>query len=162
MTDKIASQLHEAYNNKGRTAKHLIPQGRIPDLGWNTDQQGTERQNLPNITPEAPVTQTTPEQVEGPPSSRLRSKTNIITPSNIMDPPKHNAKTVDQHKVLTQVNQVHTVPPKCNAKTVDQHKVLTQVNQVHTVHKTGFGWQTVVALTIIVNLIITLFLCFRI
>ena len=138
MTEKIASQLHEAYNNKGRTAKHLIPQGRIPDLGWNTDQQGTERQNLPNITPEAPVTQTTPEQVKGPPSSRLRSKTNIITPSNIMDPPKRNPKTVDQHKVLTQVNQVHTV------------------------HKAGFGWQTVVALTIIVNLIITLFLCFRI
>ena len=138
MTEKIASQLHEAYNNKGRTAKHLIPQGCIPDLGWNTGQQGTERQNLPNITPEAPVTQTTPEQVEGPPSSRLRSKTNITTPSNIMDPPKRNAKTVDQHKVLTQVNQVHTV------------------------HKAGFGWQTVVALTIIANLIITLFLCFRI
>ena len=138
MTEKIASQLHEAYNNKGRTAKHLIPQGCIPDLGWNTDQQGTERQNLPNVTPEAPVTQTTPAQVEGPPSSRLRSKTNIITPSNIMDPPKRNAKTVDQHKVLTQVNQVHTV------------------------HKAGFGWQTVVALTIIVNLVITLFLCFRI
>ena len=51
-------------------------------------------------------------------------------------------------------------PQKCNAKTVDQHHVLTQVNQVHTVHKAGFGWQTVVALT--VNLIITLFLCFRI
>ena len=27
MTEKIASHLHEAYNNKGRTAKHLIPQG---------------------------------------------------------------------------------------------------------------------------------------
>ena len=56
MTEKIASQLQEAYNNKGRTAKHLIPQGRIPDLGWNTDQQGKERQKLPNSTPEAPVT----------------------------------------------------------------------------------------------------------
>ena len=138
MTEKITSQLHEAYNNKGRTAKHLIPQGRIPDLGWNTDQQGTERQSLPNITPEAPVTQTTSEQVEGPSSSRLHSKTNIITHSNIMD------------------------PQKCNAQTVDHHKVLTQVNQVQTVHKAGFRWQTIVALTIIVNLIITLFLCFRI
>ena len=56
MTEKIASQLHEAYNIKGRTAKHLIPQGCIPDLGWNTDQQGKERQKLPNVTPEAPVT----------------------------------------------------------------------------------------------------------
>ena len=57
MTEKIASQLKEAYNNKGRTAKHLIPPGRIPDLGLNTDQQGKKRQNLPNTTPEAPVTQ---------------------------------------------------------------------------------------------------------
>ena len=138
MIKKIASQLNEAYNNKGRTAKHLIPQGRIPDLGWNMDQQGMERQNIPNVTPEAPVTQTTLTQVEGPPSSQLHSKTNIITPSNLMDPLERNAKTVDQHNVLTQVNQVHTV------------------------HKAGFGWQTVVALTIIVNLIITLFLCFRI
>ena len=138
MTEKIASQLKEAYNNKGRTAKHLIPQGRIPDLGWNTDQQGKKRQNPPNTTPEAPVTQNTPQQAEGPPSSRLHSKTKIITPSSLMD------------------------PPKCNAQSVDHHKLLTQVNQVHTVHKAGFGWQTVVALTIIVNLIITLFLCFRI
>ena len=74
MTEKIAAQLQEAYNNKGRTTKHLIPQGRIPDLGWNTDQQGKERQTLPKTTPEAPATQTTPQQAEGPPSSRLRSK----------------------------------------------------------------------------------------
>ena len=53
-------------------------------------------------------------------------------------------------------------PPERNPKTVDQHNVLTQVNQVHTVRKAMFGWQKVVALTIIVNLIITLFLCFRI
>ena len=38
MTEKIASQLKEAYKNQGRTAKHLIQQGRIPDLGWNMDQ----------------------------------------------------------------------------------------------------------------------------
>ena len=138
MTEKIASQLQEAYNNKGRTAKHLIPQGRIPDLGWNTDQQGKERQTLPNEMPEATVTQTTPKQVEGPPSSQLRSKTKIIKSSNFMDPQESNAKAVGQHNVLTQVNQEHTV------------------------HKAGFGWQTIVALTIIVNLIITLLLCFSI
>ena len=134
MTEKIAAQLQEAYNNKGRTAKHLIPQGRIPDLGWNTDQQGKERQKLPNTTPEAPVTQTMPQQAEGPPSSQLRSKSKTTT---LMDPQNHNAKTMDQHNALPQVNQVHTV------------------------RKAGFGWQTVVALTIIVNFIITLFLCFR-
>ena len=134
MTEKIAAQLQETYNNKGRTAKHLIPQGRIADLGWNTDQQGKDRQKLPNTTPEAPVTQTTPQQAEEPPSSRLCSKSKITT---LMDPQNHNSKTMDQHNVLPQVNQVHTV------------------------RKAGFGWQTVVALTIIANLIITFFLCFR-
>ena len=34
MTEKVATQLEQIYN-KGRTAKNLIPQGLIPDLGWN-------------------------------------------------------------------------------------------------------------------------------
>ena len=46
MTKKVATQLEQIYN-KGRTAKNLIPQGLIPDLGWNTDQQGPKRQPLP-------------------------------------------------------------------------------------------------------------------
>ena len=43
MTKKVTTQLKEVYD-KGRSAKNLIPQGHIPDLGWNTDQQGKERQ----------------------------------------------------------------------------------------------------------------------
>ena len=71
MTEKVATQLEQIYN-KGRKAKNLIPQGLIPDLGWNTDQQGKDRQPLPKEKqPEVAVTQTTPIQVEGPPSSRL-------------------------------------------------------------------------------------------
>ena len=71
MMEKVATQLKGVYD-KGRTAKNLIPQGRIPDLGWNTNQQGEERQQLPvKIQPEATVTQTMPDQGEGPPSSRL-------------------------------------------------------------------------------------------
>ena len=76
MTEKVATQLEQVYN-KGRTAKNLIPQGLIPDLGWNTDQQGPKRQTLPKEKqPEVAATQIMPTQVEGPPSSRLRSKTN--------------------------------------------------------------------------------------
>ena len=71
MTEKVATQLEQVYH-KGRTAKNLIPQGLIPDLGWNTDQQGTNRQPLPKEKqPEVAATQTMPTQVEGPPSSRL-------------------------------------------------------------------------------------------
>ena len=51
------------------------------------DQQGRERQQLPVETqPEATVTQTTPDQGEGPPSSQLQSKTknyrNFQTPGS--------------------------------------------------------------------------------
>ena len=39
MTEKVTKQLEQVYET-GRTARNLIPQGLIPDLGWNTDQQG--------------------------------------------------------------------------------------------------------------------------
>ena len=136
-TEKVATQLKEVYN-QGRTAKNLIPQGRIPDLGWNTDQQGKESKQLPvEKQQEATVTQTTPKQVEGPPSSRLRSKTKTNSTLKQMDPPERNRTPVDPLNTIAQVNQVQTV------------------------HKAGFGWQTVLLLTIIVNLLTTLFLCFR-
>ena len=71
MTKKVATQLKEVYD-KGRTAKNLIPQGLISDLGWNTEQQGTNRQPLPEEKqPEVAATQNMPTQVEGPPSSKL-------------------------------------------------------------------------------------------
>ena len=69
MTQKVATQLKQIYS-KSRKAKNLIPQGLIPDLGWNTDQQGKNRQTLPKEKqPEVAVTQSTPIQVEQPPSS---------------------------------------------------------------------------------------------
>ena len=67
MTEKVATQLEQVYS-MGRTAKNLIPQGLIPDLGWNTDQQGPKRQPLPKEKqPEVAATQIMPTQVEGPP-----------------------------------------------------------------------------------------------
>ena len=134
MTEKVATQLKEVYN-KSRIAKNLIPQGRIPDLGWNTDQQGRERQQL--TEPESPATQNTSQTDEGPPSSRLRSKTKKPLQAQNMDPPERNPAPVDPTKEITQVNQVQTV------------------------HNAGFGWQAVLALTIIVNLLMTLFLYCR-
>ena len=69
MMEKVAMQMKEIYN-KGRTAKNLIPQGLLPHLGWKTDQQEEGRQPLPvEKTTETTVTPTTPNQVEGPPSS---------------------------------------------------------------------------------------------
>ena len=63
MTEKVATQMEEIY--KGRTAKNLIPQGLLPDLGWKTDQQEAERQPLPvEKTMETTAVTTTPNQVE--------------------------------------------------------------------------------------------------
>ena len=71
MMEKVATQIKEIYN-KGRTAKNLIPQGLLPDLGWKTDQQEEGRQPLPvEKTMETAATTTTLNQTEGPPSSCL-------------------------------------------------------------------------------------------
>ena len=102
------------------------------------DQQGKERQQLPVETqPEATVTQTTPDQGEGPPSSWLQSKT----------------KSTETFK--------HLDPPECNLAKMDQQNAILEVNQVQTAPKAGFRWQAVLLLTIAVNLLTTLFLCFR-
>ena len=112
MTEKVATQLEQIYN-KGRTAKNLIPPGLIPDLGWKTDQQGPNRQPLPTEKqPEVTATQITPTQVEGPPSSRLRSKTsknNLPYEQNQQDPPKRNRTTVGLQSVTHEVNQLQII-----------------------------------------------------
>ena len=132
--------IKEVYD-KGRTAKNLIPQGRILDLGWNTDQQGEKKQQLPVKTqPEATVTQTTPDQGEGPPSSWLQSKTNATETSKHLE---------------------HLDPSECNLAKMNQQNAILEVNQVQTAPKARFGWQAVLLLTIAVNLLTTLFLCFR-
>ena len=109
MTEKVTTQLKQIYNT-GRKAKNLIPQGLIPDLGWNTDQQGTNRQPLPKEKqPEVAVTQTTLIQVEGPPSSRLQSKTsknNLPYEQDHQNPPECNRTPVDPLSVTHKVNQV--------------------------------------------------------
>ena len=117
MTEKVANQLEQIYN-KGRKAKNLIPQGLIPDLGWNTDQQGKNRQTLQKEKqPEVAVTQTTPIQVEGSPSNRLRSKTNknnLTDQQDHQDPPEHNRTPVDPLNVIQEVNQVQTAATASN------------------------------------------------
>ena len=112
MTEKVAKQLEQVYKT-GRTAKNLIPQGLIPDLGWNTDQQGPKRQTLPKEKQlEAAATQSTPTQVEGPPSSRLHSKTsknNLPHEQNQQDPPERNRTVMDLPNMTHEVHQLHII-----------------------------------------------------
>ena len=112
MTEKVTTQLEQVYRT-GRTAKNLIPQGLIPDLGWNTDQQGPKRQTLPKEKQlEAAVTQSMPTQVEGPPSSRLCSKTSKNTlphEQNQQDPLEHNRTVMDLPNITHEVHQLHII-----------------------------------------------------
>ena len=112
MTEKVTTQLEQVYN-KGRTAKNLIPQGLILDLGWNTDQQGPKRQPLPKEKqPEVAATQIMPTQVEGPPSSRLRSKTsknNLPHKQDQQDPPERNHTIMDPPSTTHEVHQLHII-----------------------------------------------------
>ena len=141
MTEKVTNQLEQIYN-KGRKAKNLIPPGLIPDLGWNTDQQGKNRQTLPKeIQPEVTVTQTTPIQVEGPLSSRLQPRTNK---NNLMD------------------QQDHQDPPERNCTPVDPPNAIQEVNQVQTAATAGNRMQIVLPLTLIaILLLINVFFYFR-
>ena len=140
MTEKVATQLEQIYN-KGRKAKSLISQGLIPDLGWNTDQQGRNWQPLPKEKqPEVTVTETTPIQVEGPPSSRLQSKTNKNKPANQQD---------------------HQDQLECNPAPVDPPNAIQGVNQVQTVSIANNRMQIVLPLTLIAILLINVFLYFR-
>ena len=117
MTEKVATQLEQIYN-KGRTAKNLMPPGLILDLGWNTDQQGPNRQPLPTEKqPEVAATQIVPTQVEGPPSSRLRSKTSkhhLPYEQDQQDPPERNCTTLDLPSVTCEVNQLQIIGTTCN------------------------------------------------
>ena len=113
MTEKVVTQLEQVYRT-GRTAKNLIPQGLILDLGFrNTDQQGPKRQTLPKEKqPEVAATQSTPTQVERPPSSRLRSKTsknNLPHEQNQQDPPECNHTITDLPKITHEVHQLHII-----------------------------------------------------
>ena len=117
MTEKVAQQLKEVYD-KGRTAKNLIPQGLIPDLGWNTDQQGPKKQPLPKVKQkEVTATQIMPTQVKGPPSSSLLSKTNkhkLPHTQDQQDPPECEHTAMNIQNIAHEAHQVHIFETICN------------------------------------------------
>ena len=77
----LMEQVADDYENlgkQGRFSKKCIPRGYIPDFNWTTIH-GDQDQPIKPIQQEDPTEDTTtpaaPTEVEGPPSSHLRSKT---------------------------------------------------------------------------------------
>ena len=117
LMEQVADE-YEQLGKEGRFSKKCIPRGYIPDFDWTTIHQDQDQPIKP-IKQEDPTEDTTtlaaPTEVEGPPSSRLRSKTKQQSTSNEhgqlecnptpMDPPERNPAKIE-------VNTVD-IAPKC-------------------------------------------------
>ena len=103
----------EQLAKQGRFSKKCIPGGYIPDLNWTKIHEDSDQPIRPVKQNEDPTETTTtpaaPPEVEGPPSSCLRSKTKQQTTSIQQDLPEHNPSTMD--------------PPECNPAQIEANEV---------------------------------------
>ena len=77
LTEQVADD-YENLGKQGRFSKKCIPRSYIPDFDWTTIHEDLD-QTIKPIKQENPTEDTTtpaaPTEIEGPPSSHLRSKT---------------------------------------------------------------------------------------
>ena len=107
LTEQVADE-YEKLGKEGRFSKKCIPRGYIPDFNWTTIHPSQDPPIKP-IQQQDPTEDTTtpaaPTEVEGPPSSRLRSKTKQQHTSHkqeqlecnptLMDPPECNPVEIE-------------------------------------------------------------------
>ena len=115
LTEQVADE-YEQLGKEGRFSKKCIPRGYIPDFDWTTIHQDQDQPIKP-IKQQDPTEDTTtpaaPTEVEGPPSSHLRSKTKQQLTSNKQGSPERNLTQADLPKcnpAKIQVNTVEIVP----------------------------------------------------
>ena len=116
----LMEQVEDDYKQlgkQGRFSKKCIPRGYIPDLDWTTIHEDLNQPIRPVKQEENPTETTTtpaaPLEVEGPPSSHLRSKTKQQTTSIQQGQPECNPPTVDPpecNPAQTEVNEVQIAP----------------------------------------------------
>ena len=111
LMEQVADE-YEKLSKEGRFSKECIPRGYIPDFNWTTIHQSQDQPIKP-IQQQDPTEDTTtpaaPTEVEGPPSSRLRSKTKQQHTSDKqeqlehnptpMNPPEHNPAEIEVNSV---------------------------------------------------------------
>ena len=111
LTEQVADE-YEKLSKEGRFSKKCIPQGYIPDFDWTTIHQSQDQPIKP-IQQQDPTEDTTtpaaPTEVEGPPSSRLRSKMKQQPTSNKQEQPECNPTPMD--------------PPECNPAEIEVNSI---------------------------------------
>ena len=119
VTEQVADE-YEQLGKEGRFSKKCIPRGYIPDFDWTTIHQDQDQPIRP-IKQEDPTEDTTtpaaPTEVEGPPSSRLRSKTKQQSTSNKHGQPECNPTPMDppeRNPAKIEVNTVDIAPKRCS------------------------------------------------
>ena len=110
LTEQVADE-YKNLGKQGRFSKKCIPRGYIPDFDWTTIHDDQDQPIKP-ITQDPAEDTTTPAastEVEGPPSSHLRSKMKQQSTSNEQGQPEHNPTPMD--------------PPKCNPAEIEVNTV---------------------------------------
>ena len=140
LTEQVADD-YENLGKQGRFSKKCIPRGYIPDFDWTTIHKDQDQPIKP-LKQEDPTEDTTapaaPTEVEGPPSSCLRSKTKQQLTAREQGQLEHNPAPIEQgqpecNPAQIKVNTVE-IAPKCYslmqwtktllwAKRVSKHKV---------------------------------------
>ena len=111
LTEQVADE-YEQLGKEGRFSKKCILQGYIPDFDWTTIHQD-QSQPIKPVEQQDPTEGTTapaaPTEVEGPPSSCLRSKTRQQHTSNEQGQLECNPTPVD--------------PPECNPAEIEVNSI---------------------------------------
>ena len=121
LTEQVADE-YQNLGKGGRFSKKCIPRGYIPDFDWTTIHPSQDQPIKP-IPQQDPTEDTTtpaaPTEVEGPPSSHLRSKTKQQHTSPMQGQPKCNPTPMD--------------PPECNPAEI-------KVNSIKIIAET-YSWK---------------------
>ena len=119
LMEQVADE-YEQLGKEGRFSKKCIPRGYIPDFDWTTIHQSQDQPIKP-ITQQDPTKNTTtpaaPTEVEGLPSSCLRSETKQQHTSNEQGQPECNPTPVDlleHNPAEIEVNSINIAPQGCS------------------------------------------------
>ena len=110
----LMEQVADEYENlgkQGRFSKKCIPRGYIPDFDWTTihDVQDQPIKPITQDPTEDTTTQAASTEVEGLPSSCLRSKTKQQSTSNEQGQPERNPTPMDPLECNPAKIEVNTV-----------------------------------------------------
>ena len=110
----LMEQVADEYENlgkQGRFSKKCIPRGYIPDFDWTTIHNDQDQPIKPITQDPAEDTTTpaAPTEVEGLPSSHLRSKMKQQFISNEQGQPQHNPTPMDPLECNPAEIEVNTV-----------------------------------------------------